>query len=63
MIYKRLGECLRLYRNAHNIQQQELSWELGVSKSMLCRMEKGHSFSPENWLKVINWLMEKENGS
>jgi transcriptional regulator with XRE-family HTH domain len=43
---QRLGGFIRDRRRSLNLSQARLAWELGRSRSFICRVERGQTLSP-----------------
>ena len=37
----KLGTCIRLFRHAHDMDQYELAYRMGMTRSMLSKLERG----------------------
>jgi len=52
----KLGQLLLAYRQKKDIQARDLSKEIGISASTLCRIERGKNPDVDSYLKILNWM-------
>lgn len=59
----RLGKMLKLYRVTAGHDLRELSAEVGVSASTLCRIENGTACDMRSLAKLIAWMITEKEAS
>ena len=55
-----ISECIKLYRNNHNLNMRDCAKEIGISNATLCRIESGKDCDIESFSKLLTWLMRHE---
>jgi len=54
----KLGKLIFAYRDCYRISLRELAKEIGVTPSMLSRLENGKAISNKSFFKILIWLEE-----
>jgi ribosome-binding protein aMBF1 (putative translation factor) len=49
----KLGEAIRKARISQNLTQEQLGVKIGVQKSQICRLERGHSISLSSIARIF----------
>jgi transcriptional regulator with XRE-family HTH domain len=56
----RLGSVLRKYRTMREITVRDLAKEMGISFPTLSRIEHGLPMDATTLMKILNWLMARD---
>ncbi len=54
-------EMLRLYVKAKGLSSRELEKEVGISRAVLCRIQRGHLMNATTLIVLLNWAFGLKN--
>lgn len=52
----KLGAVFVAYRESRGLDQSQLAAQIGISASMLCRIEKGKAPAAPTLVRILQWL-------
>lgn len=55
---KRLGEMIRLWREANRYGTREMAKIIGITASTLNRIENGEDMNGRTYLKIVAWFSQ-----
>lgn len=55
----RLAQMLYLWRTVNRLSLRDVEAQTGVSKATLMRIEHGHAFDVETWMRLQDWLFAR----